>query len=65
MENNFVAYVKIFLFYFTIAIWIGYFHMLPYLAYSAQLLGQTPVEMLSRRCFFFLMQLVSKLINFE
>lgn len=51
MENNFVAYVKIFLFYFTIAIWIGYFYMLPYLVYSAQLLVQTPVEM-SQRYFF-------------
>lgn len=52
MENNFVAYVKIFLFYVTIAIWIGYFYMLPYLLYTAQLLGQTPVEMLSQRYFF-------------
>ena len=59
MENNFVAYVKIFLFYFTIAIWIGYFHMLPYLAYSAQLLGQTPVEMLSRRFFVFFLNVIS------
>lgn len=59
MENNFVAYVKIFLFYFTIAIWIGYFHMLPYLAYSAQLLGQTPVEMLSQRFFVFFLNVIS------
>ena len=50
MENNFVAYVKIFLFYFTIAIWIGYFHMLPYSAYSAQLLGQTLVYKRFCRC---------------
>ena len=53
MENNFVAYVKIFLIYVTIAIWIGYFYMLPYLVYTAQLLGETPVEMLSQRYFFF------------